>query len=297
MEEKKHQQSEEIDLLYFLRPINRGVKTVYGWGELYVRTMLHNLWMAIAIVVLITGFAYSTRFWMGKAYKTEGIFVSHILPAKYCGMMLSNLNQLLGDENITVFAQQLNLPPEIAGQIAGISLDPLRDTFFLDKKDTALALFRITLILTSMENLEKIQNGIVHYLESSEYARNRQRARVQMFETIRANLQQRINSLDSLKQIVNSSVVPRSQGQGIILGQPIDPVSVYNAEMGYFHEMMRVNESLQLMDNIEVVQPFLKRLKYNYPDFRKFLIYGFLASVVTALVFVPLLGRKLKRVE
>jgi hypothetical protein len=289
--------SEEIDLLYFLRPINRGARKVYGWGEHYVRLLLHNALLFLAIVILITGFAYSTRYFIPKAYKVEGIFVSHILPAKYCGMMISNLNQLLGDENISAFAQHVNLPPDIAGQIAGLRVEPLRDTFFLEKKDSALALFKIVAILTSTDNIEKIQDGVVYYLENSEYAKNRKEARIKMLNQIQDTLTIRLKGLDSLKKLVNSSIVPRGQGQGIILGTPIDPVNVYNTEINYFREMMRTNETLSLMDNIEVVQPFLKRLKYNHPNFTKYLIYGFLASVLTALVVVPLFGRKLKRVE
>lgn len=297
MNEDQKKPAEEIDLLYFLRPIKRGATTIYGWGEHYVRLLLHNALLFLAIVILITGFAYSTRYFIPKAYKVEGIFVSHILPAKYCAMMISNLNQLLGDENISAFAQQVNLPNDIAGQIAGLRVEPLRDTFFLEKKDSALALFKIVAILTSTDNLEKIQQGVVHYLENSDYARNRKEARIKMLNTIQDTLATRLKGLDSLKKLVNSSIVPRGQGQGIILGTPIDPVNVYNTEINYFREIMRTNETLALMDNIEVVQPFLKRLKYNHPNFTKYLIYGFVASVLTALVVVPLFGRKLKRVE
>ncbi|HKP32742.1 MAG TPA: hypothetical protein VJT83_08440, partial [Chitinophagaceae bacterium] len=218
MNEDQKKAAEEIDLLYFLRPISKGARTVYGWGEWYVRMLLHNALMFIAIVIAITAFAYSTRYFIPKAYKVEGIFVSHILPAKYCGMMISNLNQLLGDENIIAFAQNVNLPPEIAGQIAGLRVEPLRDTFFIEKKDSALALFKIVAILTSTDNIEKIQQGVVHYLENSEYAKNRKEARFKTLTAIQDTLAIRLKGLDSLKSIVNSSIVPRSQGQGIILG-------------------------------------------------------------------------------
>jgi hypothetical protein len=129
-----------------------------------------------------------------------------------------------------------------------------------------------------------LQNGIVNYLENNNYALKSREAKRKSLLSLKANLDLKLKSLDSLKQIVNNSIVPRSQGQGIILGEPINPVGVYQAEVAYFKEQLYLEESLVTLDNVEIVQPFITTSKPNYPRFNEILLYflggGFLLSLV-----------------
>ncbi len=295
MEEKQLKQSEEIDLLYFLRPVSNAGRSVGRGLQNYFRILANNKFIFFLIVFLITALAFSVRFVMAPAFRTEGIFVSHTLPAKYCGMMVKNLSELTGKANLPILAEQLKIAPEVADDITLIQLFPMADTFALEKRDSVLALFRLSVIVKKMDNLEAIQGGIITYLENSEYAKKRKEARIRSLEATRDNLRVKVKSLDSLKEIVNSSIVPRSNGQGIILGEPINPVSIYQAEMSYYQEEMRINESLATIDNIEIVQPFLRRIQPNYPRFNTYLIVGFLISVAAALLITPIIGRKRRR--
>jgi hypothetical protein len=295
MEEKQLKQSEEIDLLYFLRPVSNAGRSVGRGVQNYFRILANNKFIFFLIVFLITALAFSVRFVMAPAFRTEGIFVSHTLPAKYCGMMVKNLSELTGKANLPILAEQLKIAPEVADDITLIQLFPMADTFALEKRDSVLALFRLSVIVKKMDNLEAIQGGIITYLENSEYAKKRKEARIRSLEATRDNLRVKVKSLDSLKEIVNSSIVPRSNGQGIILGEPINPVSIYQAEMSYYQEEMRINESLATIDNIEIVQPFLRRIQPNYPRFNTYLIVGFLISVAAALLITPIIGRKRRR--
>jgi hypothetical protein len=295
MEEKQLKQSEEIDLLYFLRPVSNAGRSVGRGVQNYFRILANNKFIFFLIVFLITALAFSVRFVMPPAFRTEGIFVSHTLPAKYCGMMVKNLSELTGKANLPILAEQLKIAPEVADDITLIQLFPMADTFALEKRDSVLALFRLSVIVKKMDNLEAIQGGIITYLENSEYAKKRKEARIRSLEATRDNLRVKVKSLDSLKEIVNSSIVPRSNGQGIILGEPINPVSIYQAEMSYYQEEMRINESLATIDNIEIVQPFLRRIQPNYPRFNTYLIVGFLISVAAALLITPIIGRKRRR--
>ena len=98
----------------------------------------------------------------------------------------------------------------------------------------------------------------------------------------------------SLKQIVNSSIVPRSEGKGIILGEPIDPVSIYQAEMAYYKEQLNIDQALATIDNIEVIQPFLRINHYNYPNYNLYFLYFFLLSLAVAGFTVLQFGKNPK---
>jgi hypothetical protein len=229
---------------------------------------------------------------MTPAYETEGMFVTSILPAKYCSLLLKNLNKLKGTKNLPLLAQQLKIPLDASEDIQSITMLPLRDTFTLERRDTALSLFSISLVLKKMDNLDTIQWGLVNYLENNEYAIKRKDAKRKALLSLKVVLNRKLESLDSLKEIVNSSIKPRSEGKGIILGEPIDPVSVYQAEMAYYKEQLVTDQALAIIDNIEVIQPFLKINQYNYPRFNTLFLYFFLSSLLIAGFSVLFFGKK-----
>jgi len=294
MSEQK-QNSAEIDLYYFFKPIGTAVKKIGAVIHFTLRKIRANLAVFIIIVLLITLAGFSLRYIIQPAYKTQGIFISNILPGKYCSILLKNLNDLKGEKNKPVLAQQLKISNEAAGDIQSISMSAMRDTFLIERKDSTLSLFKITLILKSMQHLDTIQSALVNYLENNEYALKRKEAKRKALQALKANLDGKLESLDSLKKIVNSSIVPRSEGQGIILGEPIDPVSVYQAELSYYREQLSIDQALATIDNIEIIQPFFKIIQTNYPRYNWIMAWFFLVSLVIASLVVLLFGKKSKQ--
>jgi len=292
MSEQK-QTNAEIDLYYFFKPIGTALKKI---GELLAyafRKIQINKIPFIIIVLLMTLSGYSVRYFIPRFYQTEGIFVSNILPGKYCSILLENLNKIKSDNN-QVLARQLKINVEAADDIQSISMSSMRDTFLLDRRDSAISLFQIILTLKSTQHLDTIQWGLVNYLENNEYAIKRKEARIRALQAMKENLNSKIQSLDSVKKLVNSSIVPRGGGTGIILGEPINPVSVYQAEIGYFREQLSIDQQLAVIDNIEIVQPFLELEYTNYPRFDRLLIWYFLGGLIVASLLVFLFGKKAK---
>jgi hypothetical protein len=293
MEQKRAHSSEEIDLLYFFRPVGNAFKRAGNWAMDYIRLLAHNRFLFAAILLVGSAAGYCARYLIAPAYKTEAMFISDMIPARYCTNLLQNLNELRRPGNIPELARTLNISQDAAWQIQGIipTAAP-KDTFVVEKRDSSMSLFRVTLILSNMQHIDAIQNGLVNYLESNDYVRKRKEARLNNLVTQKADLELRIRSLDSLRTIVNNSVVPRSQGQGIILGEPINPVSIYQAEVAYLRDKLNIQEKIATIDNIEVFQPFLKLSEYNHPDYDKYLNYAFIASFLFGLLVVLLIGRR-----
>lgn len=293
MSEQRSNQA-EIDLYYFFKPVGTALKKIWN-GIVYIeRKILANLILFGAIILLITLFGYSLRYVIKPSYQTDGIFISNILPGKYCSILLKNLNKIRGGDNNLTLAQQLMIPVEAANDIRGIAMADMRDTFLIEKKDSTLSLFKITLTLGSVERLDTIQWGLVNYLENNEYALKRKEAKRKALLALKENLSLKMQSLDSLKKIVNSSIVPRSEARGIILGEPVDPVSVYHVEMGYYKEQLNIDQSLATIDNIEVIQPFFKIGQTNYPRYNRIALKYFLVSLAVATLVVLILGKKPK---
>lgn len=293
MSEQK-QNSAEIDLYYFFKPVGTAINKAGLWISYVYRKTIANFFIFSIIVLLITAAGFSVRYFIKPAYKTEGIFISNILPGKYCSMLLKNLNGLKGEKNNPVLAGQLKITNEAASDIHSIRMSAMRDTFLIERKDSTLSLFKITLLLKSVQHLDTIQWALVNYLENNEYALKRKEARRKALQAMKDNLNIKLQGLDSLKKIVNNSIVPRSEGKGIILGEPIDPVNIYNAEISYYREQLNIDQSLATIDNIEIIQPFFKFNQTNYPSYNWIMARFFIVSLGIALLVVLLFGRKPK---
>lgn len=291
--EQKRPPSEEIDLLYFFRPVANAFRKAEAFVRDYIMMLAHNRYLFAAILFLGSAAGYCLRYFIDPSYKTHAIFISEMMPSRFCATLLSNLNEMRRPGNIPELAKTLNISMDAAWQIQGITPDASpRDTFALEKRDSSMSIFKVTLQLSDVNHLDEIEKGLVNYLENNEYIRRRKEARIKNLLEQKAVLAEKIQSLDSLRLTVNSSVVPRSQGQGIILGEPINPVSIYQAEMTYLRDRLNIEERLSTIEHIELLQPFLRVREHNTPDYDKLLNYAFIASFLFGLAVIPLIGRR-----
>ena len=296
MNDKQQNNPAEIDLFDFFRPISNALRKLGLGLRYYFMILKTNKLLFAGIVLVITVAGFSLRYIIPPAYQTEGIFGSHILPVKYCALLLNNLDKLKSKKNMPLLAHHLKISPDAADDILSINLLPTEDS--LNKLDTpenkVFRLFRIKLIVNNMENLDTIQWGLINYLENNEYAIKRKDAKRKALESLKATLNKKLESLDSLKKILNSSIIPRSEGKGIILGEAINPISVYHAEIIYYKEQLNIDQALATINNIEIIQPFLKINQYNYPRYNRMLLSFFFLSLIIAMLVTPFLGRKPK---
>jgi hypothetical protein len=289
-EEKYQRHNDEIDLLYFLKPVTTPLKKAAHLATAYFRRLWTNLGIFFIIVVLGVIAGFCIQYFSPKGYKSSAIFSSRGLHASFCSILLNNLNSFVGKGNN--IAPQLNIGASVAGTIKSLEATPLIDTFYNYKRDSSITLFTVTLVTTSNTSINEIQTGLINFLENNEYAKKRKEARSNSLRALNNDNQQKLKSLDSLKKLVNSSVVPRSNGQGIILGEPVNPVDVYTAESEYYENILKNNEELAVNNNIEMLQPFLIPAKFNYPDRTQTSLLIILISILLALIIIPFVGKK-----
>ena len=290
---KDNKQSEEIDLLYLFRPVSQFIKKITGIITVYIKSLWLNKWIFLAIIAFSCALAFAVRMILPKGYRTEAIFASHRLNSGFCSLLINNLNESTGfNENFNLLSEQLKVKPETASDIISMVAFPLTDSLFMDRNDSTVSIFKIILTVHRKEAVEEIQSGLVNYLENNEYALRRKEARRKSLLALNEDFKIKLASLDSLKKLLNSSVVPRSTGQGIILGQPINPIDVYQTESTYYRYILKNNEDLNIENNIETLQSFLLPDNYNYPNFKKLFLVSLVSGVLVALIFSPSLGRK-----
>ncbi|HYJ37496.1 MAG TPA: hypothetical protein VEV87_02725 [Chitinophagaceae bacterium] len=280
---------EEIDLLYYLKQLGEGMKKLGGLVKNYFKLLWSNMIIFILIVIVITGAAFSLRYIIPPAYRTNGIFISHFLTASYYELMIKDIDELLKEKNIATVAEHLHLSTDVATQILRIELEPLRDTA-LEGEDI-FAPFRINLLLKETNQLNIIQEGILFYLEGGELENVRKQARAKSLEEAKVVLLKDLNERDS----IGSGDYAKSGTKGG--GNLNDSAFVGKAGRAGFQELLQLNARLANLDKIEVVRPFLKRQNSNYPNYGNYLICGFLISILLAMIITPFAGRRKKAVS
>ncbi len=287
MEGKQPTHSEEIDLAYFFRPVTKLMRRISDRIARHFAALKANIFLFIAIFLLVSAVGICLRFVLPHSYATEGIFASRFLPVKYCDKLTEDLNQHLSEP---LLSAQLHIGGDVADDITKISLDPVTD--LVDPRDTTLQSFVLYIHLKKMDHLDSIQRALVGYFDNNEFTVRRREERKVALLKLRTNVIAKIASLDSLTQIVNNSVIPRSTGQGIILGQPVDPVNVYRAQDTFFKTKVSIETELADMDNIETIQSFLKLSEPNYPRFTLLIVCFIGGGLVLAFFLTPFVGRK-----
>ncbi|MBX9782806.1 MAG: hypothetical protein K2X48_05845 [Chitinophagaceae bacterium] len=223
------------------------------------------------------------------------------MPAEVCSLELVSLNELMSNRSNVLLANRLQISLEAADAIRSISATVKKDILFAKEKnadtsnhllDISNHLLLITIRLSYPKFIDTVQNSLVRFLENNPYSVRRKEIKRTSLNLLKANLLKKAQSLDSLKSIVNSSIVPRSSGQGIILGEPVNPVSIYQAEITYYKEQLKVDEELALIENIEVVQPFLKINISNYPNYNDISLYFLFGGAIFAFIYVSIRGKK-----
>lgn len=291
--EPRHQNAEEIDLLYFFNPLFRGAKKMGRGVKNYLRLLLRNGFLFLGIFIILAALGYALRYVLPKSYKTSAIFASYNLPANWCATLVNSLNDMKGrDGKAQALAGELKISPAAASAIQSISADTMENLNELEYKDSAAATFKVNLRVSDEKAIPEIQNGLQNYVESNPFSLKRKQVRQKKLEALRQDLVMRINDMDSLRLALSKNIVYSTSKPGFILGVPVSPVEVYKAQQEYYEQEKQLEEKLALLQNIEVLQPFTRPPAPNYPNFTRLFAYAVLIGLLAALLLTPLLGRR-----
>ena len=280
----------EIDLVSIFQPIGVLLTKLIVAFKYAMRFLLANIGLLLIIIIIVTSIGYALRFVITPTYVVSGFFMGRGIPGPYFSNQLESLNS-----NPGTLATLLQVPQEAAASVKAIHSEPMATPQNSQPKDSSLreAIFSVNLSLYNTQYIDTLQKGLIRYLENNPYLEARKKARLRTFELLKSSLDKKIQSLDSLKVTIDNKLIPRGQGQGIILAEPINPVSVYQAEMAYYKEKLKLDEDIQLLsNNVEVLQPFFVPGGPSNPNFNGLLIKFFIGSVILALLVVIVYGKR-----
>jgi hypothetical protein len=186
--------------------------------------------VSCAIVGAAAGLIF--RFTQKKYYKSSACFSHERLSNDYCFEMTKSLAELVDNPgNYAHLAKQLGLDQSIVQNIRSITYAPLNlslDKFYKDSSNVKLP-FKLEVETYDNSIFDSLQAGLLRYYESNAYAQELKNVDAQLLKQKEERIKEELKEIDSLKLIVSKSIIPRSTGNGIILGEPVNPMSLYNS--------------------------------------------------------------------
>jgi hypothetical protein len=283
----------EIDLLHFLQPLTRLLQKIWEGIKYYFLKLRANSILFFSIIALVALAGAGIRFVKKPVYETDAIFVSHIIPAEICKDMLTKLNS-----PYLSIGRELKISDAAAGTIEDIDVKKMEsinlhrtyDSLLYFNNDT-LPTIQVKLIIQNFDYIDTIQRALIGYLDFSPYSQSRTMARREALLSLRANLIKKIESMDSVQLLVNNSLQYKRDYAN---GDPINPMEGYEATLRYNKQKIAIDQELTTMDNIELLQPFIRYQKSNYPNYLQLFLLAVCVGLGLALVVTPLLGKKPK---
>lgn len=108
------------------------------------------------------------RFIVPKKYFTDALIISNNVPADF--VMVNYLQSLASDKNAGALAKELGIPPKSAKSVTHISAMRMDSVFRFSEKDPKGSIIKINLVIRDIDLIQKVQDGIMHYLKTNEYS-------------------------------------------------------------------------------------------------------------------------------
>lgn len=285
----KNGSSEEIDLFSIFQSIKRGVAGfLHPIGEL-IDFCFKNFKTLLLFCIIGVVIAVGLFFLKKKIYTSELTLTHNRLNNSECYSLLNDLTRLLENsspENDKTLAKKLNISVNDVRQIKNITPKALNESLEKKYKDSASVIlpFKVEARIYNPSILNDLQTGILSYLETNEYVFKRKEINRKHLELYEEKIRTEITGIDSLKQLVDKSIVPRAGGNGIILGEPIDPVKVYQAGLDLYKLQLRVDEQKQLNNSFEVMIDFSPAVPFS--SLLYYILGGGLSSFFVGLLWL-----------
>lgn len=255
---KENNNTEEIDLRAVFGSIKKGfLKLVHSIGEL-INFSVKNIKTLTAFILIGVGLSLGV-FFLKKTVYVSDLTISHTrLNNGECYSMINDLTRHRNKRNDTILSAKLGIDVKKVKQIKSISCKALNEALEKNYKDSVFVLlpFKIEAKVYNVSILDSLQIGILNFLESNKYATKRKEINKLYLDKYEEKIKSEIISIDSLKHIVNKSILPRSLGNGIIMGESIDPVKIYQEGMNLYKTQLNINEQRELNDSFEALIGF-----------------------------------------
>jgi hypothetical protein len=286
MEDKRQ---EDQDMMYVLQMIKKLFLNIFKSIAWVFEVSLKHILFLLLFVLICVGAGVGIYFMQTPYYKSEMFISNKRLQNEYCAGMIYSLSQNLdeGGSNASVsLAKTLKMDVSEAKKLKSIQYLDANKNIAKKYEDSAAVYlpFKVEVEVYDNSVLPRLQTSILNYLESNEYAQKLKEIESQSIAKTEVRILEEIKEIDSLKRIVNSSILPRGTGNGVIVGEPVNPVSIYDKAMKSYQQLMDLNKQKNLNNSFEVIVGFSENNKEQKLSLPGHIVYGIIIGYLLGLI-------------
>lgn len=279
---------EEIDLISILIGIKNGIAGFFKW--VYNAT-LQNLFVVILFSLIGASIGFSV-FLVKKPIFISELTISHIrFTNDQCFELINNLTKLNGNDKL--LSEMLKMDISLIQKVKSITYLPLSartNKLYTDSASYVFP-FKVSAEVYDPSVLDSLQSKIMNYLESNEYGIKRKQIDKVGIQKYIDKLAKEINDVDSLKKIVNQSILHKNTGNGIMIDEPIDPVKITQKGVELFDTQLKLEKQLAINESFELMMGFNGGVQLT-ADLTLSIASGVLYGYLFSLIFIFLRRKK-----
>ena len=333
-DQKQNLKDDEIDLRavfaaiggFFVRIWNFFLSLIIGFRRITLKRLYLILVMMFLGAVISAGYYFQRK----PFFQTALLIQSDYLNNRLVESAVEKLDKLVDPASPEALARELGITDEVAANIIEISATPfitegevieieilqeqLRNLKVEQQQITRIVnqievqnqnAFEIIVKVFDPNIFGDLQTPLVNYFRNNPYVKRRIEINKSNLENEKEKLEQELKQMDSLKGVlvryIEKSSGSKEGASNFILGDPTvsDPISVFKEDYSLYQLYQRVQRSLYLQEDFEVIDGFTSFDKPASSGLVKTIRDGLLISLVFAytLVFLIEINRYLNKVE
>ena len=287
MDEKRdvRDESKEVDfeplIAWFLDQMSR-----ISNGFRFIKNAIKTHLTIVLVFSIMGGIAgISTYFFAPKKYVAHLQLITKDTDNQTNKSLIDQLGKLAQDDSYGSLANELNISKEAAAMIYDlVYLDHTKTE--VNDEDTVVEKrnFFVEIEITTNEQLKEYQNAIVNWIENQPLTSELRNKRLNIINAKISQLESELVRLDSLKYKVERSIEPRGKRDGLVYGEPINPIAIFKQYETTYDHLIYKREELKTLKSVKVVSGFIPNEKPIFPRMRH-IAFSILSGLILGVVF------------
>ncbi len=217
--------------------------------------------LALLIILTVSGaiLGGGVYFILKPKYTTQMLVKSKVITYYEAASLINNLDNLVEDENYITLSQKLKLPEQEVETLTSIeAINPLEaEIIRMNSQDIKEEIFVVEIQINSTQFLEKLQRGIISYLENNPYVQARVAEDKENLTLSIRKIQTELTQIDSLKKNIQN-LFGQNYTQTLLIP---DLGDLYQKYIGLYEKQLDYKTELKFIESFDVLEGFTKMNK------------------------------------
>lgn len=264
-------------------------KLVSGYGEIdllelitkAINTLKRNFISLIVALVIGLGLGFMYFKLVPNVYESEVIITSDILTESSSISVFTNIQKLIMENNLHTLSSSLHLSESQANAIKKIELSTIVEEKILGQDSKTY----ITITIKSLDNTvwPNLQRGIIGLMENNDFVKVRVAQRKKYFTFLMTKIDHELNDLEIIKTKIMDGKLSSNSTDGMLL---LDPTTINSKILELNRDKINFQNSLELVNSVQVVEPFIAFRNPVSPKLTISLMSGALLGLFSFFVFI-----------